>query len=75
MGEWEELELEVAAWKASGTFILKGGPVDEAQTLLDDHIVKTQAMLASPFAKPFLDRLAPWEEKLRRIQVCFQSDL
>ena len=47
----------------------QGGPVDEAQTLLDDHIIKSQAMSASPFAKPFLDRLVPWEKKLVRFQV------
>ena len=43
--------------------------MDEAQTLLDDHIIKSQAMSASPFAKPFLDRLVPWEKKLVRFQV------
>lgn len=52
-----------------GTYILKGGPVEEAQMLLDDHIVKCQAMTASPFAKPFMDRLGPWEKKLVRFQV------
>lgn len=26
----------------TGTFILKGGPVEEAQILLDDHVVKSQ---------------------------------
>lgn len=43
--------------------------MEEAQGLLDDHIVKSQAMTASPFAKPFLDRLVPWEQKLTRFQV------
>ena len=47
----------------------QGGPVDEAQMLLDDHIIKSQAMTASPFAKPFMERLAPWEKKLVRFQV------
>ena len=37
--------------------------------LLDDHIIKSQAMTASPFAKPFMERLAPWEKKLVRFQV------
>lgn len=46
-----------------------GGPVEEAQMLLDDHVVKSQAMAASPFSKPFEERLVPWEKKLRRFQV------
>jgi hypothetical protein len=47
-----------------------GGPVEEAQVLLEDHIVKSQAMAASPFSKPFEDRLVPWEQRLQRFQVC-----
>jgi hypothetical protein len=66
--DWEGLAFELGAWKATGTYILKGGPVDEAQTLLDDHIVKSQAMTASPFAKPFEARLVPWERRLVRFQ-------
>lgn len=46
-----------------------GGPVEEAQVLLEDHIVKSQAMAASPFSKPFEERLVPWEQKLQRFQV------
>jgi hypothetical protein len=37
--------------------------------LLDDHVVKSQAMAASPFSKPFEERLVPWERKLRRFHV------
>lgn len=36
--------------------------------LLDDHLVKVQAMMASPFAKPFEAELIPWEKKLSRLQ-------
>jgi dynein heavy chain len=43
--------------------------VEEAQTLLDDHVVKSQAMAASPFSKPLEARLIPWERKLRIFQV------
>jgi dynein heavy chain, axonemal len=52
----------------AGTFILKGGPVEEAQMLLDDHLVKVQAMMASPFAAPFQAQLTPWSSKLSRLQ-------
>jgi hypothetical protein len=37
--------------------------------LLDDHVVRSQAMAASPFSKPFEEWLVPWERKLRRFQV------
>ena len=66
--EWNGITLDSADWKETGTYILKGGPVDEAQTLLDDHIVKTQAMTGSPFAVPFKDRLDPWEKTLLLLQ-------
>ena len=67
-GDWEGVKFELKPWKETGTYILAGGPVDESQALLDDHIVKTQAMRASPFAKPFIDRIIPWEAKLVRLQ-------
>jgi hypothetical protein len=47
-----------------------GGPIEEAQTILDDHLVKSQAIAASPFSKPFHSRILPWETKLRRFQAC-----
>ena len=66
--DWADLSFELNEWKDTGTFILKGGPVDEAQTLLDDHIIKSQSMSASPFAQPFADRIGPWEKKLVLLQ-------
>ncbi len=29
--DWEVLAFELAPWKETGTYVLKGGPVDEAQ--------------------------------------------
>ena len=66
--DWKGLKFRLKPWKETGTCILEGGPIDEAQALLDDHIVKTQAMRASPFAKPHIDRIIPWEAKLTRLQ-------
>lgn len=51
----------------AGTFIIGG--TDEIQTILDDQIVKIQAMNASPFVKPFKDRAATWEQTLQTLQV------
>lgn len=49
--EWQDVTFITIPHRDSGTFVLAS--VDEIQTLLDDHIVKTQAMRGSPFAKPF----------------------
>lgn len=51
----------------TGAFILGG--TDEIQTVLDDQIVKIQAMNASPFVKPFKERAAAWEATLQNLQV------
>ena len=37
--------------------------------MLDDQIVKIQAMNASPFVKPFKDKAANWEQMLQTLQV------
>jgi dynein heavy chain len=61
LSEWEPLVCEFKPWKDTGTYILAGGTVDEVQTLLDDHVIKTQTMKGSPFAKIFVDRIGEWE--------------
>lgn len=65
--------FELAPWKNTGGTILKGSSVDEAQLLLDDHLLKSQAMLTSPFAKPFHDRIAMWTARLGRTQAIFDE--
>lgn len=72
-GDWEGLSLELAEYDRTGTYILKGGPVDEAQALLDDHIIKVQAMGTSPFAKPHMREIGPWESLLTRLQSILEE--
>ncbi len=51
--EWAPLRFELKDWRDSGK-ILEGGAVDEIQTYMDDHIMRTQTMKGSPYAKVFL---------------------
>ena len=68
-GEWEGVKFEFKSHRDTGTFILQGVAVEEVQTLLDDHLMKTQAMKGSSFAKPFLSDISSWETLL----MCAQS--
>lgn len=54
------------AWRATGTYILRA--LDDIQMLLDDQIIKTQSMRASPYIGPFEDRVRLWEAKLNLTQ-------
>eukprot|EP00903_Cladosiphon_okamuranus_P016611 g15323.t1 len=64
--EWSGLVFETKEYRTSGTRILAS--VDETQQLLDDHIVKTQAMRGSRYIGPFLDRIVDWEKTLNDLQ-------
>jgi dynein heavy chain len=64
--EWKPMEFETMPYKETGTYLMKG--VDDIQVLLDDHIVKTQAVRGSPFVKPIEKEVKDWEAKLIYIQ-------
>eukprot|EP00762_Andalucia_godoyi_P002130 ANDGO_02526.mRNA.1 Dynein-1-beta heavy chain len=61
--EWKPVEFEVLPYKETGTYVIRGS--DEIGQMLDDHIVMTQSMSFSAFKKPFEERIAIWETKLR----------
>ncbi|KAI9349443.1 dynein heavy chain and region D6 of dynein motor-domain-containing protein [Zopfochytrium polystomum] len=69
--EWKNIQLEILPYKETGTFIMKAS--DDAIRLLDDHIVMTQSMSFSPFKKPFAERIALWESKLRTVQEVLEA--
>jgi dynein heavy chain len=71
--EWKTMNFETLPHKDSGTYLVKG--IDEVQTLLDDHIVKTQAIRGSPFCKPFEKECREWEQKLSYIQEALDQVL
>jgi dynein heavy chain, axonemal len=50
--------------------VIRGETVEEIAALLDDHIVKTQTMKSSQFAKVFEARCKDWEDKLLYIRNC-----
>ncbi|GBG65773.1 hypothetical protein CBR_g52364 [Chara braunii] len=71
--DWKDLRFELVPWGETGHAIFKGGPIDEAQTLLDDHLVKTRAMAASPAAEAFGSRISSWEGQLIHVQQVLDS--
>lgn len=49
--EWQGVVFTVNEYSDTGTYVLAS--VNDIQTLLDDHIIKTQTMKNSPYIKPF----------------------
>lgn len=64
--EWEPLEFMAISVPGKDSYILSGESVELIQTALDDHIIKTQTMKGSPFAKFMLDKIIAWETTLLR---------
>jgi dynein heavy chain, axonemal len=71
--DWVGVVFELAPWKHTGGCILKGASVEEVQQQLDDHAIKSQAMMSSPFAVPFHDRISSWTAKLSKMQSIFDE--
>ena len=64
--DWLPIQFGTVPYRTSGVNILSS--VDEIQSMLDDHLVKTQTMRGSPFIKPFAERIKAWETKLMYAQ-------
>eukprot|EP00946_MAST-07B_sp_MAST-7B-sp1_P002136 g2136.t1 len=60
--EWKEMRFECIVYKETGTSILR--KLDEVEQLLDDQIVRAQAMRGSRFIGPLKPRVEAWEKKL-----------
>ena len=66
LGLWNDVDYNVQSYRATGTYVIKG--TDDINTLLDDHIVATQAMSFSPYKAVFQERIDAWEASLRLVQ-------
>lgn len=64
---WADLEFHCVQYKSSSVHVL--GQTEEIQMLLDDQLMKIQAMNASPFVKPFKERAMEWEKTMFNLQV------
>jgi dynein heavy chain, axonemal len=64
--EWKGVDFDTKEYRSTGTRVLSS--TDEIQQMLDDQIVKTQAMKGSRYVKPFYDRICLWEETLVNMQ-------
>ena len=64
--DWDGIDFVCTPYKDTGTCVLGG--TEDAQALLDDQLVKTQSIRASPFSQPFGDRAVVWSETLQRLQ-------
>ncbi|GMI06146.1 hypothetical protein TrVE_jg2421 [Triparma verrucosa] len=60
------MEFTLKPHRNTGTYILSS--VDEIQQMLDDQIVKAQAMSSSRYVKPFKERITIWEKTLNDLQ-------
>ena len=60
--DWDKVIFDLEPYKATKTYILKGS--EDILTLLDDQIMKTQAMRGSPYIKTFEKKIRNWEKRM-----------
>lgn len=64
--EWADVKFSTYAYRDSDVHILAS--VEDVQTLLDDHILKAQAMRSSPYIVALGAKATDWEDKLISMQ-------
>eukprot|EP00929_Paragymnodinium_shiwhaense_P038466 TRINITY_DN20312_c0_g5_i1.p1 TRINITY_DN20312_c0_g5~~TRINITY_DN20312_c0_g5_i1.p1 ORF type:complete len:4379 (-),score=957.45 TRINITY_DN20312_c0_g5_i1:503-13639(-) len=68
--EWKGVLLQVNPLRNTGTYILSG--IEPIQNQVDEHIIKTQLIKTSPYAKPIEKEVKDWEAKLLYIHECLE---
>lgn len=66
--DWGALEFATTPVEGKDSAILQGEAVELLSQTLDDHIIKTQGMKGSPFAKFMLPEIEEWEKMLMSTQ-------
>ncbi|TDG53310.1 hypothetical protein AWZ03_000125 [Drosophila navojoa] len=64
--DWRDVMFDVLQYRDSDTHLLAS--IDDIQTQLDDHIMRTQAMKRSPFIVALGSKADDWEERLLLVQ-------
>eukprot|EP00658_Telonema_sp_P-2_P058033 TRINITY_DN4644_c0_g1_i2.p1 TRINITY_DN4644_c0_g1~~TRINITY_DN4644_c0_g1_i2.p1 ORF type:complete len:436 (-),score=125.98 TRINITY_DN4644_c0_g1_i2:97-1404(-) len=66
---WQKVHFSLLPYY--DTFLLQS--TDGIMDMLDEHIMKTQTMVASPYAAAIMNELKPWEDKLLRISATLNA--
>eukprot|EP00949_MAST-11_sp_MAST-11-sp1_P001615 g1615.t1 len=69
--EWEGIEFGTKVYKETGTSILTS--CEEIETILDDQIVRAQAMKGSRYIGPFVDRINKMERILKILEELIEN--
>lgn len=64
--EWKDMRFDITRYRDSDVYILAS--LDDVQALLDDHVLKVQAMRGSPYIVALGKRAEDWEHKLISMQ-------
>ena len=71
--DWKPLEFECLEYKDTGTCILRS--MDEVEQVLDDQLVRTQAMRGSRYIKQFEARATAREKCLKELESIISNRL
>ncbi|KAK3287738.1 hypothetical protein CYMTET_4767 [Cymbomonas tetramitiformis] len=71
--DWRGRSFVLQPWRETGASVLRLAPTEEAQVLVDDHIVKARAMQQTPAAVVFQKKLKSWEQKLVEMQDTMEN--
>ena len=69
--EWRHIKFELAEFRDSGTHVLKAA--EPIWDLLDDHIMKTMSIAASPYIKFLQSEVNYWKQTLIKVQEILEE--